>query len=707
MDFLVSLDQSLFLLLNGLHAPVLDAFFPFITDFGNFKIPLVLGVLFVLWKGNGRHRTILLLLALAVGCADMTGAILKDAVGRDRPFWSLEGARLLAGKSGSGSFPSNHAANCFALAGFLFWEFRRRKVVTALLFFFAALVAYSRVYVGVHYPVDVLAGAMLGFGISSAVWWMDRRDPLLAPNERGRWRLNFQTVALFLLALVTLYRLTLIFDSGAWLAAEEAQYWEWSRRLDWSYYSKPPFIAWTIWLGTHLFGHTVAGIRFGAVALSLILAVVSLFFCRDLSPSRKGLFWSIFFLGLMPLFAVGAIVMTTDTPLLVFWGLSLYAYYRAIFHDNASGWWLGGAAMGLGLLSKYAMIYLPFCLIVFLILTPEKRALLKRKSLWLSFLFAAVFFTPVIYWNAQHDFVAFLHVEGQALGKEEGIAFTPLRFLEFLGSQFGVVSPLFFGGLLTAYWGVWQRRREMPALFYLLCASAPVLGLILLKSLFGKAQANWAAPAYYSGTLLTVYYLLQVYEEGSAHRKKMLQRFTLAGAALALLITGYIYDPVVIREEAPREMLKKIGVSNPYKLDPMWQFVGLNKVAREAQRMREKMARPDQVFIGSTEYQTAALMAFYLEDQPITYCIPFSRRQNQYDLWPGPQDKKGWDAIMVSRKRGKWEKYHDRFRKSFARSGETRLYTIRVDDQKYQTYALTPYYDFQGTIAKRDTFDTH
>ena len=84
-------------------------------------------------------------------------------------------------------------------------------------------------------------------------------------------------------------------------------------------------------------------------------------------------FFSNLALNLSPLFMVGALLMTTDTPLGLFWFIAIYCYYSALFENRISSWYWGGLFFGLGMLSKYTMALLAPCLVLFMILSPDHR----------------------------------------------------------------------------------------------------------------------------------------------------------------------------------------------------------------------------------------------------------------------------------------------------------------------------------------------
>ncbi len=170
VDGLVHLDRWLFALLNGrLTSPFLDKVMPFVTTQEHwYPVLLVIWIALIVWGGRrGRIAAVLLIVAVALS-DQISCSLLKPLVGRIRPCNALptDQVRLLVGCSKAFSFPSAHAANSFAMASVVSWGMPRLSLPAFLI---AALVAYSRVYVGVHYPFDVVAGAVLGLVIGEIV----------------------------------------------------------------------------------------------------------------------------------------------------------------------------------------------------------------------------------------------------------------------------------------------------------------------------------------------------------------------------------------------------------------------------------------------------------------------------------------------------------------------------------------------------------
>lgn len=158
---MTALDRDLFLFLNrGLASPVLDRVMPIVSDWRSWGLLLALGVLYLVVFRGRRGRLAVLAVVLAFGAADALAAhVLKPAIGRLRPCHTVEGARVLASCRGRHGFPSNHASNTAAASAALAVFYPPTLAITAPV---TALVGLSRVYLGVHYPGDVLAGYLLG-----------------------------------------------------------------------------------------------------------------------------------------------------------------------------------------------------------------------------------------------------------------------------------------------------------------------------------------------------------------------------------------------------------------------------------------------------------------------------------------------------------------------------------------------------------------
>lgn len=160
IEYLKYIDTNLFYFINvSLSNAAFDKLMPIITNLKNWIPIYILGAIFLVYKYKTRGLLIIILLLFTAGLCDWTGAVLKDFFGRLRPCWQLNDINLLVPCGAGKSFPSNHSTNNFGVAFILTYFFRKKWY-----YYYSAaiLVALSRVFVGVHYPFDILGGAILG-----------------------------------------------------------------------------------------------------------------------------------------------------------------------------------------------------------------------------------------------------------------------------------------------------------------------------------------------------------------------------------------------------------------------------------------------------------------------------------------------------------------------------------------------------------------
>ena len=186
LEKIIQFDTNLFFILNvKAQNPVLDFLMPILTNLNYWRIPWAIMVILLLIFGGKRGRIAVALLLVGITLSDqLCNSLIKPLVGRIRPCNALENVHLLINCTRSFSFPSSHATNMFT--GMMILSFIYRKLRIAF-WVIAVMVAYSRIYVGVHYPLDVLGGIILGIICAGIVIYLyilfSRRYP----------RINFKT----------------------------------------------------------------------------------------------------------------------------------------------------------------------------------------------------------------------------------------------------------------------------------------------------------------------------------------------------------------------------------------------------------------------------------------------------------------------------------------------------------------------------------
>ncbi len=160
-EFFSSWDVAIFFLINGRwQNPWFDHLMPFITDLKNFYAVLAVLALWIVWKNKKAGIILILFIGITLAITDpLSARVLKMVIARIRPCHLLDGVQTLTGCNSSYSFPSSHAANIFGAAFLLSRSFKK---LSPAFYAIAAVVGYSRIYLGIHYPSDVVGGAAIG-----------------------------------------------------------------------------------------------------------------------------------------------------------------------------------------------------------------------------------------------------------------------------------------------------------------------------------------------------------------------------------------------------------------------------------------------------------------------------------------------------------------------------------------------------------------
>jgi len=422
------------------------------------------------------------------------------------------------------------------------------------------------------------------------------------------------------------------------LVPDEAYYWDWSRQLDWGYYSKPPMVAWLIGLSTALLGSTAFAVRLPAV----LLGTLGLFWMYLLAArlyGRQAGFWAALLTAATPGNAALALLMTIDAPFLFCWCGALYCFWRFLEGGRSGAFWLAAATLvtGLGLLSKQTMIgFLPLAL-VFLRVSPADRCRLRTPALWAWIAGSLLFLIPVLLWNIQHNWITAEHTSGHFSGAAAGIVKRLSRFGEFLAGQFGGGTPvtmaLYAAVLLLTARGFRHIDRRAC---YLFCFSglpmAGVLGLALVQ----RVQPNWPASFVPAGLVLACGWALghvagiRPLSAGTAG----LRRAGTVGAACVLVT--YLLPFGWGLEGSP--------------IDPAVRLRGWQELGRRVDAAWRELPQTHGAFLVATTGRAAASeLAFYLPAQPRAFVWNGTGRVlSQYDIWGGPQGMLGAAGLIVT-----------------------------------------------------------
>jgi 4-amino-4-deoxy-L-arabinose transferase-like glycosyltransferase len=308
------------------------------------------------------------------------------------------------------------------------------------------------------------------------------------PRERG-WN-GLGTAGILAL---TLWRVALLPFVGVDLFVDDAQYWLWGKELAFGYFSKPPLIGWILALSTAIGGDGAFWIRLPMPLIHAGTALLLMTTAARLWDERTGAVAGLTFASL-PAVGLGSVLLSTDTPMLFCFALGLLAWTH-LAERRSAGWaLLLGAALGFGMLAKYAMAYfLPGAVLAALLgwrIAPRDAAI--------AFVAALVLLAPNLWWNLTNGFATVAHTADNA--GWDGLRLEFAAWAEFFGSQFGVAGPFVFAAFLAASVAVLRGRAE-PPLVLVVAFALPVLVIVSGQALISRALANWAAATYAGGTL--------------------------------------------------------------------------------------------------------------------------------------------------------------------------------------------------------------
>jgi 4-amino-4-deoxy-L-arabinose transferase-like glycosyltransferase len=434
------------------------------------------------------------------------------------------------------------------------------------------------------------------------------------------------------LAALVVWRLLAAWHGNVELYADEAQYWTWSLAPDWGYFSKPPMVAWAIWLSRALFGDSEMGVRAISALLYPLTAWVLFALVRRLfksHPQREDMaFWSALTFATLPMVALGSWLITTDAVLLLFWCLALYFTVVALETGRWRDWLLLGGALGLGLLSKYSMAFYGLGFLAYLLMTPDHRALLRSPKPWAAAALALLLLTPNLLWNARNQFVSVRHTA--EISQLDRALLHPDAMLEFVLGQFLVFGPLLFAGML---WLIARHRDWLadPRLRLLAAFTLAPLAAFIALSLLSRAFANWAAFSYIGGAALVV----AVWIGYANHR-----RWLIAALLVNLAIGAVMYHL--------HDITHALDIQLTRKTDPYGRVTGYRALGHEvAQRLQ---AHPEARLLGN-DRKLYALLRYYARpwSDSARYLNPRQSLDNHFALTADLRDSPNGVFLLVSK----------------------------------------------------------
>lgn len=471
------------------------------------------------------------------------------------------------------------------------------------------------------------------------------------------WAASWTPVLVLVLAVAAARLVYLAWFCPYTLIEDEAHYWEWSRHLDWSYYSKGPGIAWVIAASTRLLGDGEFAVRLPAVLCSAIAALSLAGLARDATGDRRAGFFAAVIFQLVPMFQSTSLLMTIDMPYAACWSLAAWMLWRAAATGALAPLLASGLAVAAGVAFKHTMLLFLPGVVVFAVLLRRAPAGPPRLSLARAMVVPALSLLgllPNVIWNAQRDWPTVRHllghlgVSGGDVAPTQGSGswhYDPTWTLEFVGTQLAMGGPM----LLLAWLGFRTLADRPAGRTLLLGLAAPIILFYIAVSFLAEPEGNWALAGYTTLVPLAAAAVVRGMDDFAARlaawrslpepRPKLglLRRRPETPAQVAwhaTLAVGLLAGLLALRLDLIAKIPGPIG-----RAVPLSRLTGADVMARHAAALLADLrtrAPGSEPFIVSQFYGRASQLSFYLPGRPFVYCSGsrMGGRKSQYDLWP-------------------------------------------------------------------------
>lgn len=439
-------------------------------------------------------------------------------------------------------------------------------------------------------------------------------------------------------------------------------------------------VAWFIAIST-LFSEAEWAVRLPAVLSGSVVTWVVYTMASDIFASRKTGFASAVLLNVLPVIAIGGLIITPDNPFCLFWALSLYAGYKVIETQKSAYFYLLGFFFGLGLLSKYTMALFAPTFFLFLLFSPENRHWVFRKEPYLGLALSALVFSPVLLWNHYNEWASFNFQLQHAFAYS---GFEPLKhFGNFWGAQIGLFGgPLFFF-LLAASFGLgWIGiKKKRDDYLYISFMSAGLFIFFMANSVRSNMEGNWAVMAYISAVIALPAFIKQMADKMTESAGAKLKRGYAISWALAAFATIYIH----IYVPTAAVPMPDSGEINRRIYD--WDMLAL-----ETQRKLDEM-KP-ATFLATSRYQIATELIYYTPSHTMAYPVAGRGRFAQFasdDMFIGQ------DALYVTELK---RLELDRAKASFEKVEPAGRYTMERNGKTVRRFIFLKCYNYKGGFLK-------
>lgn len=483
------------------------------------------------------------------------------------------------------------------------------------------------------------------------------------------------------LAVITILRLAV---AGSFeLSLDEGYYWLWSKHLDIGYYDHPPMVAYVLALAT-IFSDSEIFVRLPAVAGALVSSLIIYKLTADLFEDKMAAFSATIIANATLIFSAGALITTTDSPLIPFYVSAMALFYSAVQDEpgqrySSAKWIAAGALAGCALLSKYTAVFFFPCAFLFLLLSTRNRAWLKKPQPYMAGAVAFLVFTPVIVWNAGRDWASLAFQAKHGLA---GIGSSPIElFAEFAGFQVVLYSVGIFFFLVAA--GVMiiknslkigSETRLKEASLFLFSFSIPILTFFVLNSFRTRMEGNWPILGF-------IPLIMQAGGMAGAWNKGPFTRYLFRGSiAIAVLLLAFLHLQII-----------NPVIPHPQRYEISRRVYGWKILGEKVNRAREENGA---AFLISNRFQIATLLTYYTNPHINAY-LPGKDNARRFYFLPHPDGYTGKNALYLTETK---RDYSAKIAQIFERVEEMETIDITRKGELIRQFKLYLCYNYQGGL---------
>lgn len=401
--------------------------------------------------------------------------------------------------------------------------------------------------------------------------------------------------------LLALTAMRLVYAGLFELRTDEAYYWTWSKESVLSFLDHPPMIAWFIRAGTAIFGDTGLGVRFMGIVGMLVTQGLLADIVRRVTQDLRAMLVAVLLPEAALYYGLLTAKVAPDVAMIPFAMAMIWSLVRLVESDDARWWLAAGLFAGLALLSKLTVVMLVPAILAFMLVPAWRARWLRSPYPWLAVLIAFVVSSPVLIWNAGHDWSSFKFQFIRATTNNE----VSLRTLgDFLGLQFGqvglIVLPVVLAAIVLTAWRGYSRRE--PVAILLSTAVLVPFAYFLWKSLTLRVGDTWPMflwPPAFAAAAINVSMIGRGQSSPGMLKSGVAWTYGAIASGIPLVVLVFLYC-----------------VASPWNLigknDPIGGEAGY---AILADRAMAEMQRSNATWIATTDYRTYAMLRWHLKDR--------------------------------------------------------------------------------------------